>query len=496
MKRKGSRAERGEDRFRLVADSAGRRFARLVPPEGATVGSSDRNDLRLDAHGVSRQHARFVPAGDVLWVEDRGSKNGIWLDERRVDRQALAAGDRVRIGEAWITIERVPCDDAEVALAWPRSQTSASVPALDEPTTLLPGAGSPFALQPIATLFPGLSLPEEFIVGPSSRMLRLLGEVERVAADRAPALLLGETGTGKELLARAIHRSSPRSAGPFVAVNCAALPAELVEAELFGVARGAATGVAARDGALRRADGGTFLLDEVGELPLALQAKLLRVLESGELAPLGGQPAAVDLRFLAATNRDLRAEAEAGRFRLDLYFRLAAFSLHLPPLRERREDLPALLGALVERCSRDAGREPAGLSLRLLERISVYAWPGNLRELAHEVRRWVTFAPEGEIFDSSLLSEEIRSAVDAADAADAVTQSNGERDSLVLEQRLAATERELVARALVVAAGNQSRAARLLGISRNGLAAKIARHGLAAGSEASAVDSEADDDRT
>lgn len=492
MKRDDARAAVGEDRFRLVAHSAGRRLARLVPPAGTTVGSSERNDLRLEARGVSRHHARFVPAGEVLWVEDRGSKNGIWLGDRRIERQALAAGDRVRLGEVWITVERVAADDAEVALAWPRSAARAPAPALEEPTTLLPGAGSPFELQPVATLFPGLRLPEEFVVGPSGSMLRLLGEVERVAAGRAPALLLGETGTGKELIARAIHSSSARGRGPFVVVNCAALPAELVEAELFGVARGAATGVAPRDGALRRADGGTFLLDEVGELPMALQAKFLRVLESGEVTPLGGSPASVDVRFVAATNRDLRAEAESGRFRTDLYFRLAGFTLHLPPLRERREDLPTLLGALVERCAREAGREPAGLSLRLLERVSAYSWPGNLRELAHEVRRWVTFAPEGEIFDSSVLSDEIRSAAESAVA----SQPEEDRDSLLLEERMASTERELVVRALAVAGGNQSRAARLLGISRNGLAAKMARHGLGPQGEAEGPDSETDDDRS
>ena len=476
----------------MVAEAAGRRFARLVPPEGVTVGSSERNDLRLDARGVSRQHARFVPAGEVLWVEDRGSKNGLWLGDRRIDRQALAVGDRVRMGEAWITVERVPAGDAEVALAWPRRAATPVEPARDEPTTVLPGAASLFELRPLATLFPRLRLPEEFVVGPSSRMLRLLGEVERVAAERAPVLLLGETGTGKEMLAQTLHRSSTRSSGPFVAVNCGALPAELIEAELFGVARGAATGVTAREGALRRADRGTLLLDEVGELPLGLQAKLLRVLESGELAPLGGPPSPLDVRFVAATNRDLRAESAAGRFRPDLYFRLAAFSLTLPPLRERREDLPALLSALVERLSRAAGREPAGLSLRLLEHVSSYAWPGNLRELAHEVRRWVTFAPEGEIFDSSLLSAEIRT---AAEAVPETRRSGTAGDSLVLDEHMAETEREIVARALAVADGNRSRAARILGISRNGLAAKIARHGLTSAGDASAGDSEADDDR-
>ncbi len=493
MKREDSKVAGRQERFRLVAEAAGRRLARLVPPQGTSVGSSVRNDLRLEASGVSRHHARFVPAGEVLWVEDRASKNGIWLGDRRIDRQALVAGDRVRLGEVWITVERVAADDAEVALAWPRIPTHPTAPALDEPTTFLPGVGSPFELQPVETLFPGLRLPEEFVVGPSSRMLRLLGEVERVAADRSPALLLGETGTGKELVARAIHRSSARSSGPFVAVNCAALPSELVEAELFGVARGAATGVAARIGALRTADGGTFFLDEVGELPMVLQAKLLRILESAELAPLGGPATPLDVRFVAATNRDLRVECGAGRFRPDLYFRLAAFTLSLPPLRERREDLPALLGAFVERFSRAAGREPAGLSLRLLECVESYGWPANLRELAHEVRRWVTFAPEGEIFDSSLLSPEIRVSLDAERDAGKGRPAD---DSLDLDFRLAATEREIVSRALAVASGNQSLAARLLGISRNGLAAKIARHGLAAAGEAGGSSSEPDDDRT
>jgi DNA-binding NtrC family response regulator len=480
-----------EGRFRLLAEAGGRRWACLVPVEGVTVGSSERAGFRVEASGVSRLHARFVPAGQALWVEDRGSKNGLWIDGRRIERQAVGEGDQLRLGDATVRVERVAAADAEAAIAWPAEAVEAargeSRAPLDEPTTLVapdgPRAGGRAAVE---RLYPRLRLPEEFVVGASPAMLRLLGDVERVAAQGAPVLLLGETGTGKELLARAIHMSSPRAAGPFEAINCAAIPGELLEAELFGVRKGAATGISARAGALKRAAGGTVLLDEIGELALPLQAKLLRVLEGGELSPLGGEPEPVDLRFVAATHRDLRGDVDAGRFRADLYYRLAVFPLRLPPLRERREDLPTLVATFVERFARESGRTPAGVSRGLLELVAAHSWPGNLRELSHEARRWVAFGPEGALLDSTLLSDEIRAGAPAA--SDPGPPPTGGS----LDERLAQAERVALQRALAECGGNRSRTAKRLGISRNGLAAKLSRHGLGGGS----VDaSEADDDR-
>jgi DNA-binding NtrC family response regulator len=478
-----------EGRFRLLAEAGGRRWACLVPAEGLTVGSSERAGFRVEASGVSRLHARFVPAGEALWVEDRGSKNGLWIDDRRIERQALAEGDELRLGDATVRVERVAAADAEAAIAWPAEAAEEVAKAFDEPTTFVPrDAPRASGRAAVERLYPRLRLPDDFVVGASPAMLRLLGDVERVAAQHAAVLLLGETGTGKELLARAIHMSSPRAAGPFEAINCAAIPGELLEAELFGVRKGAATGIAARAGALKRAAGGTILLDEIGELALPLQAKLLRVLEGGELTPLGGEPEPVDLRFVAATHRDLRSDVDAGRFRADLYYRLAAFPLRLPPLRERREDLPTLVASFVERFARESGRAPAGVSRRLLELVAAYAWPGNLRELAHETRRWVAFGPEGALLDSTLLSEEIRSGALPPIAANAPAAESIDGS---LDERLARAERAALERALAECGGNRSRAAKRLGISRNGLAAKLARHGLGGGGAGA---SEADDD--
>jgi DNA-binding NtrC family response regulator len=305
-------------------------------------------------------------------------------------------------------------------------------------------------------------------------MAGLFEELARAAPEQAPVLLLGETGSGKELVARALHASSPRAAGPFLALNCAAIPPDLLEADVFGVARGAATGVVARQGIFQRAEGGTLLLDEIGDLPSPLQAKLLRALEERQVTPVGGMPQATDVRVVAATHRDLDAEIAAGRFRPDLYYRLAAFVLRVPPLRDRREDMPALVAELVSRFARASGRRIGGVSARALAALEAYSWPGNVRELEHETRRWVASCPDGGVVDSSMLDPRIL-ATAAAPASPAAASPEARFD---LEAHLARAERELIVRALAEAKGNRTRAAAWLGISRNGLAAKIARHGL------------------
>jgi len=220
-------------------------------------------------------------------------------------------------------------------------------------------------------------------------MQRLVAQATQVAATHTPVLIQGETGTGKERLARAIHTWSPRSAAPFVAVNAAAIPEALVESELFGHVKGAFTGALRdRSGAFQAAQGGTLLLDEIGDLPLDLQSKLLRVLQEGSVRPVGAErPVQVDVRVIAATHVDLEAAVEEGRFRRDLYYRLAVFPLHLPPLRERLEDLPLLCEVLLDEQARRTGR--AGLSVDecALKRLARYSWPGNLRELANALER-------------------------------------------------------------------------------------------------------------
>jgi transcriptional regulator with GAF, ATPase, and Fis domain len=228
-------------------------------------------------------------------------------------------------------------------------------------------------------------------------MLSLLRDVERVARTDTSVLILGETGTGKELIARAVHNASRRASKPLIKVNCAALPATLIESELFGHERGSFTGATAkRTGRFHLADGGTIFLDEVGELPLELQAKLLRVLQEGEFEPVGSSKTIkVDVRVIAATNRDLSKRVDEGQFREDLYYRLDVFPLTVPPLRDRREDIALLANAFLERSLQKLGRTMEPLSAEAVRRLNAYDWPGNLRELQNVIERSVIVAEDG-----------------------------------------------------------------------------------------------------
>ena len=229
----------------------------------------------------------------------------------------------------------------------------------------------------------------EEIVGRSPALVALLGKVQRVAATDAPVLVLGETGTGKDLVARAVHDRSPRRGRPLVTVNCAALPPSLIESELFGYEKGAFTGAITRTpGRFEVADGGTILLDEVGELPLEVQAKLLRVLQTGEFERLGSSKVLrTDVRLVAATNRDLEREVREGRFRADLFYRLSVFPLTLPPLRSRPEDIPLLVWHVIARKQARLGRHIERVTDRAMRAFRAYSWPGNIRELENVVER-------------------------------------------------------------------------------------------------------------
>ena len=247
------------------------------------------------------------------------------------------------------------------------------------------------------------------MVGESPALRRVRELIAQVAPTDSTVLIQGETGTGKELVARAIHENSTRRERPLIKVNCAALPRELVESELFGHEKGAFTGAALqRRGRFELADGGTLFLDEVGELPSEAQAKVLRVLQEREFERVGGtRSLRVDVRIIAATNRDLHAEASASRFRTDLYFRLNVFPIALPPLRERREDIPHLLRHFALKTARRLGREVHGISPSLIERASAYHWPGNIRELENLVERTLIMSKSGTLDTNELFASPI-----------------------------------------------------------------------------------------
>lgn len=322
-----------------------------------------------------------------------------------------------------------------------------------------------------ATKPPRLVVPEGHVVGRSPVATSLYEELKLLVAADLPVLVEGETGVGKEHVARILHLSSPRSGKPFVAVNCAAIPAELLEAELFGIEKGIATGVMAREGKFRQAHGGVLVLDEVAEMPLSLQPKLLRALQEGEISPVGARaPVQVNVRVIAMTNTDLLGRVREGRFRHDLYFRLNGYRLWVPALRHRRADIPLLVEHFLRRFAREVGKPLRGLSVKALRALVQAPWEGNVRELEHEVRRLVYLCPQGQTIDSSLLSPEILHPTLAQHPRELEAAPD-----LTLERQVEALERRLITIALARAKGNRSKAAKLLGISRNGLAGKLER---------------------
>ncbi len=307
------------------------------------------------------------------------------------------------------------------------------------------------------------------IVARSEAMKRVLDLARRVAPVDSTVLLTGESGTGKERLARLIHAESSRSAGPFVALNCAALPEALLESELFGHARGAFTGATQdRPGLFESANGGTLLLDEVGELPQSMQAKLLRALQEREVRPVGeNRSRPVDVRVVAATNRELGAAVQEGRFRQDLYYRLRVVELRVPPLRERREELLSLARVLLEEIALRLRRKPCALSPRAADQILRYDWPGNVRELENALERGVVLA-RGDRVEPEDLPEEVRNALPAPTPAGSV-------------RPLAAMEREYILAVLQGNGGSRAKTAAGLGIGTATLYRKLKEYGLAPG---------------
>jgi len=311
----------------------------------------------------------------------------------------------------------------------------------------------------------------ENIIGHSPPMQQLFELLGRVSSTSATVLILGESGTGKELVAQAIHRNSPRKDGPFVAVNCAALAEGLIESELFGHVKGAFTGAhAANEGRIVHADGGTLFLDEVGDMPLDTQAKLLRVLENREVVPVGGHAeVAVDIRLVAATNRDLRQMVQEGTFREDLFFRLQVVSLHLPPLRERTGDIPILIDHLIGEMNAEHGREVSGITPEARMLLVRYPWPGNVRELRNCIENMVVLAR------GPLLEKDDVPAIVAEEGG----RGTGSGGGYALAGRsLAEVERDLIAENLQLMGGNREKTAKVLGMGERTLYRKIKEYGL------------------
>ena len=407
-----------------------------LPDGPAVVGRGMDCRVRIRDEHASRRHFRIEPRGGGFWLKDLGSKNPTAVNGVPVAEKELRWGDEIRVGLTRLVFlsgsepELVPLADSQESR---RTKT----------VTAARGRYDMIGLGP--------AMQQVFVV------------IEKAAPLDVTVLVTGESGTGKELVAKAVHQNSPRASGPLVAVNCAAIPRDLVESELFGHEKGAFTGAhARRQGQFELAGGGTLFLDEIGELPAESQAKLLRVLEERRVTRLGGSQAiAVDVRIVAATNRDLGAETAAGRFRQDLLFRLEVVSLRMPALRERPEDISELARFFLERYGGKTNHRVERFSPEALKKLSGHAWPGNVRELKNVVERAVIMSSGPTIGPA-----EVQLAATApAPAGGAVAP-------------LAELERREIAKAMAASGGNKKRAAEMLGIPRASLYNKLREYGL------------------
>ena len=310
------------------------------------------------------------------------------------------------------------------------------------------------------------------IIGAGQKMQQIVRLIERIRDSVVNVLITGESGTGKELAAKAIHYNSPRARKPFVALNCAALPETLVESELFGIEKGVATGVNPRLGQFQKADGGTLFLDEIGDLSLTAQAKILRVLQERVLERVGGRTAIpVDVRILAATNKDLEAEIARGNFREDLYYRIKVLHIHMPPLREIREEIPLLANHFLKEYCRETGHDALEFAPDVLRKLAHAVWPGNVRQLRNEVMKLAACA-RGRVIEEDDLWEGIPApGHDQPPAQPVKVQS--------LKKAVADLEQRMIGEALATTKNNQQQAARMLGLSRQGLINKMKRYSIA-----------------
>ncbi|HWP48709.1 MAG TPA: sigma-54 dependent transcriptional regulator [Candidatus Limnocylindrales bacterium] len=314
------------------------------------------------------------------------------------------------------------------------------------------------------------------IIGKSTKMQEIFRRIEKIAEYKSTVLITGESGTGKELVAKAIHYSSPRRDLPFIAVNCGAIPGELLESELFGHVKGAFTGaIAAKKGLFTEADKGTIFLDEIGDLPLNLQVKLLRVLQEGEIRRVGDtRTFQVDVRVIAATAKDLLEEVQKGNFREDLYYRLNVVPFYLPPLRERREDIPLLVWHFLRKYSAETGKEIKEITPDAMNALVAYEWKGNVRELENVIERAVVMS-EGQIITTEYLPEGL-----VKSASDIILKIPESRISIktTVKELVEMAEKELIARALAKTGNNRTRAAELLEISHRALMYKLKEYHL------------------
>ncbi len=431
----------------VAGPDAGRTW--LVDRDVLHIGSLEESDVVLTDSTVSRRHAEVIRTPDGVVLRDSGSTNGTFVGNVRVREVFLTPETRFTVGKSELAF--TPEDE-------------------------------------VIEITPSEKHQLDQLVGHAISMREVFGIIERVAPTDLTCLITGETGTGKELASRAMHNLSHRAKKPFRVFDCGAAPDTLIESELFGHERGSFTGAhTAREGVFELADGGTIFLDEIGELPLELQPKLLRVLEQREVRRVGsGRIRSVDVRVVAATNRDLREEVREGRFREDLYYRLAVVELQLPALRNRLEDLSLLCSHLLERARHNPGVR--GLSPEVFSVFEAYHWPGNVRELNNVIERALPFT-DGELITLDALPASLRGAKTTTAApkgaqapqAPGIPQDSGLKDMPfkdAKEQIIEAFERDYLVELIERYGGNVSRAARAADMDRKSITRLLKKHGI------------------
>ncbi|MEM1348906.1 MAG: sigma 54-interacting transcriptional regulator [Myxococcota bacterium] len=418
-----------------VTAGAGKGQRQSFEGRRVTIGSSPDNDFILDDPAVSRFHAELAVGDQGYLLVDLDSKNGTRANGMRVGSVFLEEGSVFEVGT-----------------------TSIAFHVTGEPATVRFSSRERF----------------ENLLGRSMAMREIFALLERVSPTDYTVLVEGESGTGKELVAEAIHAHSPRAKGPFIVVDCSAIPRDLIESELFGHVKGAFTGASGtRKGAFEAARGGTLFLDELGELPLELQPKLLRALESKEVKPVGSnEPMKSDARIVAATNRNLIHEVREGNFREDLYYRFAVIKVALPPLRERPEDISLLVEHFLQAANEMAGREDIDISYRTMEKLKRHRWPGNIRELKNFIERAVLLAQGDTIETRYLNTDEMRADADE----EAMSQAAAPMAQMAIDENLPFKEaknrlieefeKSYWSTLLERTGGNVSKAARIAGVHR------------------------------
>ncbi|MBI3206911.1 MAG: sigma 54-interacting transcriptional regulator [Myxococcales bacterium] len=424
--------------------------SRVVPlPDAGEVfvGRGDEAGVRLRDPKVSRKHIALTLEPGGVRLTDLGSQNGTFVNGQRVHgSRPLGSGDSIEIGHTCLVLHT---------------------------------GGSEGERAPALAAREELDLDGSQVLLADPSMLALYALIRRLAKVSLPVLIHGETGTGKELAARALHHFSPRARARFVAINCAALPEALIESELFGHERGAFTGATQRKvGLFESATGGSVFLDEVAELPLGTQAKLLRALDTGRVVPVGAvDEHPIDVRVIAATHRNLEQEVGAGRFRQDLYYRLSGATLWLPPLRDRPRELGLIANRMLARARERLGLPPLRISESAWQALAAHPWPGNVRELSN-VMEFLAATHEGAELDADAVLARLRSAAPVPAAAPAPTAERPSAGFRPLDDELRDLEQKRIVEALAAAAGNQTRAAELIGMPLRTFVSKLERYGL------------------